>query len=66
MKIVMQGSSETKAAVRLDWSRLLGFDQATRDAHQADANGMTGARLMRLGAKTGGKIGGKTCQTVVK
>ena len=36
-------------AVRLDWSRLLGFDQASRSAEGREM----------LGAKLGGKVGGK-------
>jgi hypothetical protein len=46
------------AIIKLDWSRLLGFDQAPRsgetDTPRADAGGP-----MPLGAKVGGKFGTK-------
>ena len=50
---------------RLDWSRLLGFDQAnprTGDSQQlgrAGAKASTKSGLTRAGAKLGGKFGAK-------
>ena len=48
--------------IKLDWSRLLGFDQATRIERQADAARPTAptlAKLAKLGSKVGGKVGTK-------
>lgn len=44
----------TKPVIKLDWSRLLGFDQATpqADAHAGRKNARS---LARLGAKVGTK-----------
>jgi len=41
--------------VELDWSRLLGFDQAVRSAETAATD--AGRRLLRLGTKIGVKEG---------
>jgi hypothetical protein len=45
--------------VPLDWSRLLGFDQATVGSEPATAPGLNDPRLAKLGAKFGGKKGEK-------
>jgi len=45
--------------IKLDWSRLLGFDQAPRSTGEADAPRANDDRPMPLGAKVGGKIGSK-------
>jgi hypothetical protein len=55
----MMSSKPTAPEVVLDWSRLLGFDQATRDEGQAAASGLNDPRLVKLGAKFGRKLGGK-------
>ncbi|HKX08001.1 MAG TPA: tail fiber domain-containing protein [Stellaceae bacterium] len=48
-------SEPTTPKVRLDWSRLLGFDLAEpADEKSAPAN-LADARLAKLGAKVGGK-----------
>jgi len=44
--------------IELDWSRLLGFDQATRIEGPAVA-ARTTPTLAKLGAKVGGKVGNK-------
>ena len=49
----------TMPAVVIDWSKLLGFDQATRSGDQAAAAGLNDPRLVKLGAKFGHKLGGK-------
>ena len=54
----MMSSKPTTPEVVLDWSKLLGFDQATRGADQAAASGLNDPRLVKLGAKFGGKLGG--------
>lgn len=43
-----------RAAVKLDWSRLLGFDQALPSVDETRANNLTDPRMAKLG---GGKIG---------
>ena len=43
----------TKPIVKLDWRRLLGFDQATPQARSHEA--VRDRRLAKLGAKVGGK-----------
>ncbi len=43
--------------VRLDWSRLLGFDQAAAPATEALVPALSEPRLARLGAKLGPKPG---------
>jgi hypothetical protein len=45
--------------IKLDWSKLLGFDQATRIERQADAARLTAPLLAKLGSKVGGKVGNK-------
>jgi hypothetical protein len=52
-------SKPTVPDVVLDWSKLLGFDQAARDEGQAAAAGLNDPRLTKLGAKFGRKLGGK-------
>jgi hypothetical protein len=51
-------ASETAPTViRLDWSRLLGFDQAVRSGDEDAAKKLNDPRLIKLGAKFGGKPG---------
>jgi hypothetical protein len=45
--------------IKLDWSRLLGFDQATRSKEQDDGARPATPNLVKLGGKVGGKIGAK-------
>ncbi len=45
--------------IKLDWSKLLGFDQATRVEGQPDGARLTAPALTKLGAKVGGKVGAK-------
>jgi hypothetical protein len=47
---------EKAAAVKLDWTRLLGFDQAVCTADEAAVTKLTDPRLAKLGAKCGTKI----------
>jgi hypothetical protein len=42
---------------KLDWSKLLGFDQATRTEAGTDAARLTDPRLAKLGGKSGVKAG---------
>ncbi len=43
------------ATVNLDWSRLLGFDQASASGNEAAATRLNDPRMARLGAKSGNK-----------
>jgi hypothetical protein len=45
--------------IKLDRSRLLGFDQAPRAGDDDGAAGSADQRLTRLGAKVGNKFGAK-------
>lgn len=45
--------------IKLDWSRLLGFDQASHDGNVAAASALNDPRLAGLGARFGGKPGRK-------
>jgi len=45
--------------ITLDWSGLLGFDQATRSSAQDDGARSATPNLAKLGGKIGGKIGSK-------
>jgi hypothetical protein len=52
--------TETRApAVRLEWSRLLGFDQAVRTVDHSAAEKLNDPRVIKLGAKFGCKLGGR-------
>jgi hypothetical protein len=52
--------TETKApSVKLEWSRLLGFDQAARTRDEEAAKRLNDPRMIRLGAKFGCKLGGR-------
>jgi hypothetical protein len=46
--------------VKLDWARLLGFDQADAARDEVDASRLDAPRLARLGAKFGSKTGLRT------
>ena len=51
-------ASETASpTVKLDWSRLLGFDQAVRSGDDVAAKKLNDPRLIKLGAKCGVKPG---------
>jgi len=45
--------------IKLDWSRLLGFDQALRNGDKTASGYLNDPRLGRLGAKFGSKPGRK-------
>jgi hypothetical protein len=50
--------SETRTPkVRLDWSRLLGFDQAGSTSGNGDATRLSDPRLAKIGVKLGRKEG---------
>ena len=51
---------QTTTRIALDWSRLLGFDQAVPAGAPATAAGLNDPRLAKLGAKFGNKGGTKT------
>ena len=53
-------SSPQSPKVRLDWSRLLGFDQAESSGDEPGASRLNDPRLVRLGAKVGVKKGIRT------
>jgi hypothetical protein len=46
-------------SIKLDWSRLLGFDQAAANGDAVAASRLQDPRLAKLGAKFGSKLGGK-------
>ena len=50
-------SNKQTPTIKLDWSRLLGFDQATSSCDEAGASRLNDPRLARLGAKIGIKKG---------
>ena len=52
-------TAPTTPKVPLDWSRLLGFDQAMVGSEPATAPSLNDPRLAKLGAKFGGKQGQK-------
>ena len=52
-------SAPTAPKVRLDWSRLLGFDQAEPSAEKPEQAKLGDPRLAKLGAKSGSKSGSK-------
>jgi hypothetical protein len=52
-----RGIGNTAPIVKLDWSRLLGFDQAVRSGDEAAATKLNDPRLIKLGAKFGCKLG---------
>jgi len=52
----MSGEPTTTRIV-IDWSRLLGFDQAELGSEPATAPSLNDPRLAKLGAKFGGKRG---------
>ncbi len=45
--------------IKLDWSKLLGFDQATRVEGKRYGASPTAPALAKLGGKVGTKVGGK-------
>ena len=49
----------TSLKSKLDWSKLLGFDQATRNESEQGAQRLTDPRMAKLGAKVGSKPGAK-------
>ena len=51
---------QTPTKVVLDWSKLLGFDQAVPAGAAATTAGLNDPRLAKLGAKFGNKGGIKT------
>jgi hypothetical protein len=53
---MFMATGKPSSKIKLDWSKLLGFDQATRVEGQAEAVRST---LAKLGSKVGGKIGNK-------
>ena len=48
-------TSANTTSIKLDWSRLLGFDQAAQSADEAGASQFNDPRLAKLGAKAGAK-----------
>ena len=50
-------SGTAPPTVKLDWSRLLGFDQAVRSGDDSAALKLNDPRLIKLGAKFGCKPG---------
>ena len=53
-------SDKQAPKVKLDWSRLLGFDQAAPSGGESAALEIADPRLARVGAKFGGKTGVRT------
>ncbi len=52
-------TSANSSDIKLDWSRLLGFDQAAQSVDEAGATRLNDARLVQVGAKIGVKKAGK-------
>ena len=52
-------ANDQNPKIKLDWSRLFGFDQAPRPGGSDDATRLANPRLTKLGAKVGGKLGAK-------
>jgi hypothetical protein len=50
-------SNDPTPTIKLDWSRLLGFDQAARPGDNGGPARLTDAQLAKLGAKFGSKGG---------
>jgi hypothetical protein len=50
-------SNDQTPKIKLDWSRLLGFDQATPGSADAGALRLNDPRLAKLGLKPGSKPG---------
>ena len=48
-----------KPVIKLDWSHLLGFDQAAPQAQEDRAANRNERRMTKLGAKFGGKPAGR-------
>jgi len=48
-------TSTQSSGIKLDWSRLLGFDQAAQSGDEAGATQLNDPRLVKLGAKFGAK-----------
>ena len=53
-------SREQTRTIKLDWSRLLGFDQAEPPADSDTLARLSGPRLAKLGSKVGTKTGFRT------
>jgi len=51
-------------SVKLDWSRLLGFDQAVRGSDPESAKRLNDPRLIKMGSKFGSKLGGRRPEIV--
>ena len=51
--------TEVKPRIRLDWSRLLGFDQADASEREINTGKLRAQRLAKLGTKLGTKPGVK-------
>jgi hypothetical protein len=57
---MIMSTGKPTSKIKLDWSRLLGFDQATRIESPADnARPTARSTLAKLGTKVGGKVGNK-------
>ncbi len=52
-------TSANSSDVKLDWSRLLGFDQAAQSGDEVGATRLNDPRLVKVGAKFGNKGAGK-------
>lgn len=58
-------ATELKAStVKLEWSRMLGFDQAVRSTDEEAAKKLNDPRVIKLGAKFGCKLGGRRPEIV--
>ena len=53
-------SQKQTPTIKLDWSRLLGFNQAEPPADNDAAARLSGSRLAKLGSKVGTKGGFRT------
>ena len=52
-------TAKPTSEIRLDWTKLLGFDQATRVEGEPGGARLTAPTLTKLGGKLGAKAGAK-------
>jgi hypothetical protein len=52
-------ATETTLKIKLDWSRLLGFDQASGHENNAQGANRAGWGSSKVGSKLGSKVGTK-------
>jgi hypothetical protein len=56
MRDTDKSAGVSSTSIKLDWSQLLGFDQAAQSVDEGAANQLNDPRLAKLGAKVGQKL----------